>query len=161
MRPAGHYEQGVRFCDQTHPQFLPGGGWNHANMPVNMHFVFVLSSPGLMRNPKAKRSAGHNHWLGVQPPAPRSQSAPTGAETPASTAASSLDLSQAIACQKRQTFSRRQPGGGPGERNMLRVHRSEARLCTFIATSFLRVLRRPVASAQYLAMSYSQCLAKA
>ncbi|WP_229667589.1 integrase core domain-containing protein, partial [Sphingopyxis bauzanensis] len=54
-----------------------------------------------------------------------------------------------------------QPGGCPGERSFLRVHRSEARLWAFIATSSIRVLRRPVESAQYLAMNYTQRLAEA
>ena len=45
------------------------------------------------------------------------------------------------------TFSRCQPGGCPGERSLLRVHRSDARLWVFIVTSLIRVLRRPVESA--------------
>ena len=44
---------------------------------------------------------------------------------------------------------------------ILRVHRSEARLWAFIATSSIRVLRRPVESAQYVSIKYTERLAEA
>ena len=54
-----------------------------------------------------------------------------------------------MARQKRQWCSRCQAGGRPGERNFLRMHRSDARRPTMITTSKPLVLRRPVESAQY------------
>ena len=48
-------------------------------------------------------------------------------------------------------FSR---AGCPGERNFVRIHRSERRLWDFIATSSIRVLRRPFESAQYACGDY-------
>lgn len=52
-----------------------------------------------------------------------------------------------MAFQNLQRFSRCHTGGRPGERNLFRVHRSEARRWSFIATSNYWALRRPVESA--------------
>ncbi|WP_229583030.1 integrase core domain-containing protein, partial [Paracoccus sp. S-4012] len=54
-----------------------------------------------------------------------------------------------------------QTGGRPGERNLRRVDLSERRLWVFIATSWFRPLRRPVESAQYLSIRYTDRLAEA
>jgi putative transposase len=41
------------------------------------------------------------------------------------------------------------------------AHRSERRLCLFIATSFVKVLRPPLESAQYVSIKYTERLAEA
>ena len=74
---------------------------------------------------------------------------PTGGDTPASRAASSLERPVAIAAQNRTSSSRRAESGRPGECNLLRPDRSDRRLRTVIATSYARVLRRPVEPARY------------
>src|SRR3954452_10889299 len=81
-------------------------------------------------------------------PALRNQRTPTAGDTLASTAASSLERPEAIVIQNCLQFSRRAPEGRPGDLNAARTHRSE-RLYLFIATSFARVLRGPIESAQY------------
>jgi hypothetical protein len=53
----------------------------------------------------------------------------------------------AIAAQNRRRSSRPAADGRPGDDNGARPHRSERRLCLFIATSFVKVLRRPLESA--------------
>ena len=68
----------------------------------------------------------------------------TGGDTPASRAASSLERPVAIAAQNRTSSSRRAESGRPGECNLLRPDRSDRRLRTVIATSYARVLRRPI-----------------
>src|SRR6185437_12027613 len=83
------------------------------------------------------------------PPALRNHRTPTAGDTPASTAASSLDRPKAIAVQNRLQFSRRASRSRPGDRKAARTHRSESRLHFVIATSFDGVLRRPIESAQY------------
>src|ERR1700731_2809555 len=83
------------------------------------------------------------------PPALRNHRTPTAGETPASTAASSLERPEAIAVQNCLQFSRCASGGRPGDRKAACTHRSERRLYFFIATSFAEVLRQPVESAQY------------
>jgi hypothetical protein len=55
-------------------------------------------------------------------------------------------------------FSRCQTGGRPGERTLFRVHRSEARWGTFITTSLIRVLRRPVEFAQFTSVDFTRVL---
>lgn len=55
-------------------------------------------------------------------------------------------------------ISRCHTGGLPGELNLVRIHKSEARLCTFIATSLFKALRRPVESAQYASETYRRAL---
>ena len=86
---------------------------------------------------------------------------PTGPDTPASTAASSLDWPNATPRQNRHRLSRCQTGGRPGEHNLARVERSDFRRPVGIATSGYWVLRRPVESAQYLSIKYTERLAEA
>ncbi len=81
-------------------------------------------------------------------------------DTPASRAASSLERPVAIAAQNRTSSSRRAESGRPGECNLLRPDRSDRRLRTVIATSYARVLRRPIELAQYAAADYRKLLAK-
>ena len=95
------------------------------------------------------------------PPELRNQRLPTGAETPASIPASSLERPAAIARQNRHRFSRCQTGGRPGEDNLRRVDRSDFRFPVAIYTSKLGVLRGPVESAQYVSIKYTERLAKA
>ena len=78
------------------------------------------------------------------PPDLRNHLEPTGGDTPASRAASSLERPVAIAAQNRTSSSRRAESGRPGECNLLRPDRSDRRLSTVIATSYARVLRRPI-----------------
>ena len=67
----------------------------------------------------------------------------------------------AIAAQNRRCSSRPAADGRPGDDNGARPHRSERRLCLFIATSFVKVLRRPLESAQYVSIKYTERLAEA
>src|SRR5215213_3529623 len=81
-------------------------------------------------------------WDGGMPPALRNQRAPTAGDTPAPTAASSLEHPAATAAQNRWRSSRRATEGRPGEGKAPRPDRSERRFRTVIATSSLKVLRR-------------------
>ena len=78
------------------------------------------------------------------PPDLRNHLEPTGGDTPASRAASSLERPVAIAAQNRTSSSRRAESGRPGECNLLRPDQSDRRLRTVIATSYATVLRRPI-----------------
>src|SRR5215213_8192306 len=78
------------------------------------------------------------------PPALRNQRAPTAGDTPAPTAASSLERPAAINTQNWCRSSRRATEGRPGEGNAPRPDRSERRFRTAITTSSLKVLRRPL-----------------
>lgn len=84
---------------------------------------------------------------GGMPPAFRNHLVPTGCDTPAATAASSLLMPTAIAHQNRLRSSRPATGGRPGDRNGARPDRSDRRFRMLIATSKSRVLRRPFESA--------------
>ena len=67
-----------------------------------------------------------------------------------------------MAAQKRCRSSRRPTGGRPGERSFARPDRPARRvLGVVIATSSLEVLRRPIESAQYLCIRYTERLAEA
>ncbi|MGY3464725.1 hypothetical protein ACVW0I_001596 [Bradyrhizobium sp. LM6.11] len=84
---------------------------------------------------------------GGMPPAFRNNLLPTGSDNPASSAASSLLNPAAIARQNLFCSLRPATEGRPGDGNGARPDRSDLRLTTFIATSKLRVLRRPFESA--------------
>ena len=94
------------------------------------------------------------------PPDLRNHLEPTGGDTPASRAASSLERPVAIAAQNQTSSSRRAESGRPGECNLLRPDRSDRRLRTVIVTSYARVLRRPIELAQYAATDYRKLLAQ-
>ena len=94
------------------------------------------------------------------PPASRNHRAPTAGDTPARSAASSLDCPAAIAVQNRRRSSRRATPGRPGERNAPRPDRSERRLRVPIANPSVEVLRRPPESAQYACKDYRAILAR-
>jgi transposase InsO family protein len=64
----------------------------------------------------------------------------------------------AIAVQNRCRSSRPATGGRPGEKNGGRPDRSEWRFRADIATSSMRVLRRPLESAQYVSIRYTERL---
>jgi hypothetical protein len=66
-----------------------------------------------------------------------------------------------IAAQNRRRSSRPATGGRPGDDNGARPDRSERRFRMFIATSSVKVLRRPLESAQYVAIKYTERLAEA
>jgi Integrase core domain len=95
------------------------------------------------------------------PPASRNHRTPTAGDTPAATAAASLDEPAAIAAQNRRRSSRRATPGRPGDRNVPRPARSERRFRLPIATSSTGVLRRPLESAQYVSIRYTERLAEA
>jgi hypothetical protein len=82
----------------------------------------------------------------AMPPASRNHRVPTAGDTPASTAASSLERPAAIVAQNRRRSSCRPTEGRPGERNLARPARSERRLRVLIATPSGAVLRRPLES---------------
>src|SRR3954470_19291904 len=81
------------------------------------------------------------------PPACLNHRVPTACDTPAAIAASSLAIPAAIAIQNRRRSSRPVAGGRPGENRGARPDRSDRRFRPGIATSFQRVLRRPLESA--------------
>src|SRR5918995_1043565 len=83
---------------------------------------------------------------GGMPPAFRNHLVPTGCDTPASAAASSLLIPAAIANQNRLRSSRPATGGRPGDGNGARPDRSDRRFRMLIANSSFRVLRRPFES---------------
>jgi putative transposase len=60
----------------------------------------------------------------------------------------------AIAVQNRRCSSRPATGGRPGDNNGARPDRSERRFRLIIETSFRRVLRRPLESAQYTSLAF-------
>ncbi len=95
------------------------------------------------------------------PPASRNHRAPTARDTPAATAASSLERPLAIAAQNQRCSSRRRTEGRPGECSFTRPARSERLLRGVIATPFGAVLRRPVELRQYLSIRYTERLAEA
>src|SRR3954452_13411199 len=78
------------------------------------------------------------------PPALRNQRAPTAGDTPAPTAASSLERPAAINTQNWCRSSCRATEGRPGDGNAPRPDRSEHCFRTAIATSSLKVLRQPL-----------------
>src|SRR3954470_14877495 len=78
------------------------------------------------------------------PPALRNHRAPTAGDTPAPTAASSLERPAAINTQNWCRSPRRATEGRPGDGNAPRPDRSERRFRTVIATSSPKVLRRPL-----------------
>src|SRR5687768_4684909 len=97
---------------------------------------------------------------GGMPPAFRNHLVPTGCDTPASTAASSLLLPAAIANQNRLRSSRPATGGRPGDGNSARPDRSDRRFRLLIATSYFRMLRRPLESAQFTSTAFTEVLLK-
>lgn len=92
------------------------------------------------------------------PPPWRNQRAPTAGDTPLAAAACSLDSPFAIARQNSRSTSRR-TGGRPGERidgrPVTAVTHPRGRP---IVTPSLRALRRPLESAQYTSIRYSNRL---
>ena len=84
---------------------------------------------------------------GGMPPAFRNHRAPTGADIPAANAASSLVIPFAIPDQNRWSSVRPANGGRPGDGNGARPDRADRLFPLTIATSFVRVLRRPFESA--------------
>src|SRR6202140_2991477 len=89
------------------------------------------------------------------PPASRNQRVPTGGDTPAPIAASSLDRPAAINAQKRSRSSRRAIPGRPGDLNLSRNARSDRRLPA-IATFLPGLLRPPFDSAQYTSLAFGK-----
>ena len=67
----------------------------------------------------------------------------------------------AIAPQNRRRSSRPAAGGRPGENNGIRPDRSERRFRRIIATSSVKVLQRPLESAQYVSIKYTERLVEA
>src|SRR5215207_5851977 len=98
---------------------------------------------------------------GGMPPALRNHRAPTAGDTPAPTAASSLERPAAINTQNWCRSSRRATEGRPGDGNAPRPDRSERRFRTAIASSSLKVLRRPLEPKQYVSIRYTERLAAA
>jgi transposase InsO family protein len=80
---------------------------------------------------------------------------------PASIAAASLLMPVAMNLQNSCRSLRPATGGRPGDRNGGLPHRSDRRFRMPIATSFIEVLRRPVESAQYVSITYTERLAEA
>jgi hypothetical protein len=94
------------------------------------------------------------------PPAFRNHLVPTAFDTPASTAVFSLVIPATIVAQNSRRSSRPATGGRPGDDNGARPDRSERRLVLFIATSFVKVLRRPLEFAQYISIKYTERVAR-
>jgi putative transposase len=93
------------------------------------------------------------------PPAFLNHRVPTACGTPTPAAASSLAAPAAIAAQNRRRSSRPATDGRPGENKRIRPERSERRFRMFIATSSVKVLRRPLESAQYTSEQFQRLMA--
>lgn len=90
------------------------------------------------------------------PPRCRNQRAPTAEDTPIASAALSLGIPVAICTQNCRSTSRRS-AGGPGERiASLPVNCFIHPAGRPINTSWLKVLRRPVESAQYTSVAFGK-----
>jgi hypothetical protein len=98
---------------------------------------------------------------GGMPPAFRNNLVPTGCDTPASSAASSLLSPAAIPRQNLLCSSRPATCGRPGDGNGARPDCADLRPRIPIASSNVRVLRRPLESAQYVSIKYTERLAEA
>lgn len=101
--------------------------------------------------------------IGGSPPACRNHLVPTACDTPATAAASSLDTPPAIASQNRTRSSRRPADGRPGDHIWPRIARIACwRFPAPIPQHLqLKVLRRPVESAQYTSIAFTDRLAAA
>ena len=86
---------------------------------------------------------------------------PTAGDTPAMTAASSLERPSEIALQNGHRFARCNTGGLPGDRSFARSDRSDFNFFELINTSDQDVLRRRVEFTQYVSIRYSERLAEA
>src|SRR5215210_5700377 len=115
--------------------------------PCARHSAISSRSANTRYRPESGFADGASDFGGI-PPASRNHRVPTAGDTPASIAAASLNRPVAIAAQNRRRSSRRAAHGRPGERNATRNARSERRLRVPIATSSLKVLRRPRESAR-------------
>jgi hypothetical protein len=94
--------------------------------------------------------------VGIPPPS-RNHRTPTGSDTPASLAASTVAIPSATANQNTTRSSRRPAGGLPGDRIAGRPVTADAQPFDLpIATLLHRVLRRPLESAQYTSFAYTQ-----
>src|SRR4051794_9298419 len=96
------------------------------------------------------------------PPRWRNQRDPTGPDTPTATAASSLLSPSAILAQNARSTSRR-GGGRPGDRIGARpvfvdIH---AAVRPIVTPLLIGVLRRPVESAQYTSLAFTEALLEA
>ena len=76
-------------------------------------------------------------------------------------AASSLDKPNAIAAQNLLSSSRPATGGRPGEGNGALPERSERRRFNLVIVTPHEALRRPLESAQYVSIKYTERLAEA
>src|SRR3954452_3683189 len=103
------------------------------------------------------RDAGASVTDGIPPPS-RNHRTPTADDTPACTAASSLDSPRAIAAQNLCRCFNLPTGGRPGERIDGLPAQSAARRFSPIATPLDQELRRPVEFAQYTSIDYTQTL---
>jgi putative transposase len=92
------------------------------------------------------------------PPHSRNHLVPTGCDTPAFRAASSLEQPWAIACQNGRRRDRCNTGGRPGDLIFARPARADRRLFVIITTSFGEVLQRSVESAQYTSEDFQRLL---
>lgn len=90
--------------------------------------------------PRGREAEGAKCVGGI-PPELRNQRLPTGADTPASIPASSLERPTAIPSQNRHRVSRCQTGGRHGEHNLRRVDRSDFRFPAIVYASNVKVLR--------------------
>ena len=88
------------------------------------------------------------HIAGGIPPASRNHLVPTGCDTPALNAATSLLIPAAMSVQNSCRSLRVATGGRPGDRNGGRPHRSDRRFFLSIATFSVEVLRRLLESAE-------------
>ena len=96
------------------------------------------------------------------PPHWRNQRAPTAGDTPATAAASSVVAPRPTASQNAPNTSRRETPGRPGERtDGLPVTDSDQPTSRPITHLPKKVLRRPIESAQYVALRYTERLADA
>jgi hypothetical protein len=128
--------------------------------PCTLRSAISSRSPNDRYRPESGFAENLNIAGGI-PPAFRNNLVPTGCDTPASSAASSLLSPAAIPRQNLLCSSRPATGGRPGDGNGARPDRADRRFRMLIATSNFRVLRRPLESAQYALAEYRKMMQSA
>ena len=105
---------------------------------------------------------GSARLIDGMPPPSRNQRVPTGGDTPQARAASSLGMPSAIRLQNSRCTPRWLTAGRPGDRIWGRpVCSAPQPLGRPSATSVFEVLQRPLESAQYTSIRYTERLAEA